>query len=122
MWTDRTAGLDAFETLSWQRPQAISGSALGRALHLPSPTAVEDLRQAEDARLSAARREGLSSALLVPIRDGVVTIAMIELLSRSGGASDAETTIAIEAVALQLGQLAHLLRMSATPHWRLGRL
>jgi hypothetical protein len=61
-------------------------------------------------------------AALVPIRDGVSTLALIELLSVEREAPERELLLALEAIALQLGHFAHLLRLGARPHWRFGRV
>lgn len=61
-------------------------------------------------------------ALLVPIRDGVSTLALLELLSSEARLPDPELLVSFEAIALQLGHFAHLLRLGAKPQWRFGRM
>ena len=80
------------------------------------------LETAEDGRFRAAAGVGLRSALLVPVRDGGTAIAVLEFLSSLEVPVAPEVATALEAVALQLGHFAHLLRLGAAPHWRLGRL
>ena len=74
-----------------------------------------------DSRLNAAAQEEMLTALLVPIREGVATIGLLELLSRKSMVPDTALTTSLEAVALQLAHFSHLLRLGADPHWRLGR-
>jgi hypothetical protein len=65
----------------------------------------------------------MGSALLVPIRDGGgETIAMLELLSRTATAPNPELMPSLEAIALQLGATAQLLRLADVPRWRTGRV
>ena len=63
----------------------------------------------------------MGSALLVPISNGAETIAMLELLSRTATAPNAELTVSLEAAALQLGAIAQLLKLADLPRWRMGR-
>jgi hypothetical protein len=86
------------------------------------PTCLLDLQSAEDSLLRAAATEQMGSAVLVPIREGPEMIAMLELLSRTGVAPNAELMVSLEAVALQLGAVAKLLKLADTPHWRIGRV
>jgi hypothetical protein len=60
--------------------------------------------------------------VLVPISDGRDTIAMLELLSRSTTSPDPELVLRLDAIALQLGVLAHLFKYTDDREWRLGRL
>jgi hypothetical protein len=121
MWTSDPAGLGTFETRTWQHRRDASTGEFGRARSRMAPTCVLELPSAEDSLLRAAAGEQMGSALLVPIRDGSETIAMLELLSRTGAAPNAELMTSLEAVALQLGTLAKLLKLADVPHWRVGR-
>jgi hypothetical protein len=121
MWTV-AAELAGFETLTWQRPLATPGTAVGEALYAPQPTWLRDLQAGDEGRLGVAAEHGLRSALLLPIRDGIETIALLELMTREETEPDGDLMTSLEAVALQLGHFAHLLRLGARPHWRLGRL
>jgi hypothetical protein len=85
-------------------------------------TWLAELDASRDRHFAAAAAQGLRSALLVPIRDGIATVGMLELLSRAHLTIDPDVTASLEAIALQLGHFAHLLRLGASPHWRLGRL
>jgi len=114
--------LNAFETFTWQRLQPVGTGELGTALAAPGATWIRELDTGQGGVLGTAAAHGLRSALLVPIRDGVNPIALLELLTRDSMVPDPELEISLEAVGLQLGQFAHLLREGATPHWRLGRL
>jgi hypothetical protein len=58
----------------------------------------------------------------VPISDGGETIAILELLSRTATAPNAELMVSLEAIALQLGAVAQLLKLSEVPRWRTGRV
>jgi hypothetical protein len=84
-------------------------------------TCLLELQSAEDALLRAAAAEGMGSALLVPIVDGGETIAMLELLSRTATAPDAELIVSLEAIALQLGAIAPLLKLADMSQWRRAR-
>jgi hypothetical protein len=77
-----------------------------------------------------ARRRGIASrervldrgsALLVPISSGGETIAMLELLSRTATAPNAELMVSLEAIALQLSATAQLLKLADVPRWQMGR-
>jgi hypothetical protein len=50
------------------------------------------------------------STLLLPIREGVARIGLLELMCTSAGAPDEELVEAFEVVGLQLGQFAALMR------------
>jgi hypothetical protein len=121
MWTGPDV-LDSFETLTWQKPLPPVGTELGRLFGSPESAWLTDLDDSQDARLCLAAREGIRSALLVPVCEGAETIAAIELLSRGSVSPDGDVAQSMEAVALQLGHFSHLLRKTGEPRWRLGRL
>jgi PAS domain-containing protein len=121
MWT-AGAALEGFDTLTWQRQELLGETAVGRAIRQPHPTWVTDLVGERDDRLRAAANVGMQTALLVPIRDGVSAIAILELLTRARLEPDPTLTTSLDAVALQLGHFSHLLNLGASPHWHLGRL
>jgi hypothetical protein len=121
-WTGDPDGYGAFETLTWQRPEDVDGSGLGRAWTSPEPVVITDLQGADAHRLKLAADAGMRTALYVPVRDGVNILGLIEFLSRSDDAPDRGFLTAMEAVALQLAHFAHLLRLGAKPHWRFGRV
>jgi PAS domain S-box-containing protein len=122
MWTDEAAGLGMFETRTWQHRQDVSKTEFGRARSRSAPTGLLELKTAEDELLRAAAEAGLSSAVLVPIRDDRETIGMLELLSRAESSPGAELMLSLEGIALHLGGVARLLNLAASPHWGLGRL
>jgi GAF domain-containing protein len=64
----------------------------------------------------------MGSALLVPVVAGGETIAMLQLLSASTTAPTPELMVSLEAIALQLGALAQLLKLVDVPRWRTGRV
>jgi hypothetical protein len=121
-WTHDPAGLATFEKRTWQHVEDAAAAEFGRACKRMASTCLLDLQSAEDPLLRIAANEGIGSALLVPISDGGETIAMIELLSRTATAPDPELMVSLEAIALQLGGIAHLLRLADAPRWRVGRL
>jgi PAS domain-containing protein len=121
MWM-RDPGLAPFETRTWQHREDASTAEFGRARNRMATTCLLELQSAEDALLRAAAAEGMGSALLVPISDGGETIAMLELLSRTATAPNAELMVSLEAIALQLGAFAQLLKLADVPRWRTGRL
>jgi hypothetical protein len=85
-------------------------------------TCLLDLQSAEDPLLRAAAADGIGSAMLVPISDGGNTIAMLELLSRGATTPNPELVVSLDAIALQLGALARLLKFTDDREWRLGRV
>ncbi len=121
MWAD-AEHLGLFETLTWQRAEPIEGTELGRALMQTHATSVAAIGASRDPRLQSAADGGIRSALLVPVRDGVHPVAVLEFLSHESEAVDAELAIALEANGVQLGHFAHLLRLGARPQWRTGRV
>jgi hypothetical protein len=44
------------------------------------------------------------------------------LLSRTAIAPNAELMVSLEAIALQLGAIAQLLKLADVPRWRMGRV
>ncbi len=122
MWTRDPDGSGAFQTLTWQHPEPLNGSELGRASTAAHPIAIADVEASQDHRFKLAAAEGMRCAMLVPIRDGVSTLAVLELLGRDDRLPDPHWSLSLEAIALQLGHFAHLLRLGAKPNWRLGRM
>ncbi|MFI4977898.1 MAG: PAS domain-containing protein [Solirubrobacterales bacterium] len=122
IWTRDSAGLGTFETRTWQHREDASTAEFGRARNRMAATCLLELQSAEDPLLRAAAAEGMGSALLVPISDGGETIAILELLSRTATAPNAELMLSLEAIALQLGAIAQLLKIADVPRWRMGRL
>ena len=122
IWMRDRGALAAFESRTWHHRRDASSAEFGRARNRMATTCVLELRSAEDPLLRAAAEEGMGSALLVPISDGAETIAMLELLSRTDTAPDAELMVSLEAIALQLGAVAQLLKLADVPRWRMGRL
>jgi PAS domain-containing protein len=121
-WMRDPAGLAAFNTRTWKHVEDPATAEFGRARNRMATTCLLDLQSAEDPLLREAAAQGMGSALLVPVRDGGETIAMLELFSRSATAPDPELIVALEAVALQLAATAQLLRLADVPRWRTGRL
>ena len=80
------------------------------------------LADSGDARIKQAVAAGMHAAVLVPVREGIQPLAVIELLSTESMEPNEDLTASLEAVAFQLGHFAHLLRIGATPQWRLGKL
>ena len=122
IWMREPEDLVAFENRTWHHRKDASTGEFGRARNRMATTCVLELRSAEDALLRAAAEDGMGSALLVPINDGSDTLAMLELLSRSTTAPNADLMISLEAIALQLGVVAQLLKFTDVPRWRMGRL
>ena len=111
MWTAH-AGLSAFESETWNEPEAGAGSLPAQALHAPHLTWVTEIDAVDDDRLGRAAAHGLRSALLLPIRDGAATVALLELLAHASVKPDAQIAMSLEAAALQLGQFGHMLRVA----------
>jgi hypothetical protein len=96
MWTD-SADLKAFETATRQRGEQAMDGELWRALAAAYTTSLSDLRLSGDGRPSEAAAEGRRSGLLVPVRDGLQPLALIELLSREPVDPSDDLTASIEA-------------------------
>jgi PAS domain-containing protein len=122
IWMRDPTGLATLETRTWQHQRDTSTAEFGRARNRMAATCLIELQSAEDPLLRAAAAEGMGSALLVPISNGGETIAMLELLSRTATAPNAELIVSLEAIALQLGVIAQLLKLADVPRWRTGRL
>ncbi len=121
IWMRDPAGLEAFQTRTWHHRKDLTSAEFGRARNRMATTCVLELRSAEDPLLRAAAEDGMGSALLVPVNDNGETIAMLELLSRTDTAPNAELMVSLEAIALQLGVVAQLLKLADVPRWRMGR-
>jgi hypothetical protein len=104
-------GLDRFESLTWEVALERDGSLLDQALQAPHLTWLTDIDAIDDARLQTAAAHGMSSALLVPVRDGNTTIGLLELLTHDSIEPDAQIALSLEASALQLGRFGHLLSL-----------
>ncbi len=122
VWMREPAGLATFETRAWKHVEDPAIAEFGRARNRMATTCLLDLQSAEDPLLRAAAAEGMGSAILVPVSDGGETIAMLELLSRTDTTPNPELVVSLEAIALQLGALAQLLRFTDDSQWRLGRV
>ena len=122
IWMRDPAGLTTFETRIWKHREDASTGEFGRARNRMAATCLLELQSAEDPLLRAAAGEGMGSALLVPISDGGETIAMLELLSRTATAPNAELMVSLDAIALQLAAIAQLLKLTDVPRWRMGRV
>ncbi|HMD56390.1 MAG TPA: PAS domain-containing protein [Solirubrobacteraceae bacterium] len=119
IWMRDPAGLAKFGTRTWKHREDASTAEFGRARNRMAATCVLELQSAEDPLLRAAAAEGMGSALLVPISVGGETIAMLELLSRTATAPNAELMVSLEAIALQLGAIAQLFKVTDVPRARL---
>jgi hypothetical protein len=122
IWMRDPAALATLETRTLRHRRDESTAEFGRARSRMAATCLLELQSAEDPLLRAAAAEGMGSALLVPISDGGETIAMLELLSRTATAPNAGLMVSLEAIALQLGALAQLLKLTDPRSWRMGRV
>jgi PAS domain-containing protein/predicted nucleic acid-binding Zn-ribbon protein len=109
-WTAHR-GLDRFEALTWEVSLTRDGSLLDQALQAPHLTWLTDIDAVDDARLQTAAAHGMSSALLLPVRNGATTIGLLELLTHDSIEPDAQIALSLEASALQLGRFGHLLSL-----------
>src|SRR5207253_10893461 len=96
MWTVEAGRLGSFETLTWQRSERASATPLGDALLAPELTALSDLGALDGGRMSQVFEQGMRTALLVPIRDGVQPLAVLELLTQSSKPPSADLTASLE--------------------------
>lgn len=111
--------LSDLERLSHTGAHSVS-SRLGAALYARESVWIEDLPGAaatsaskdDDGpdRLAQAEEAGITTAVMLPIREGVARIGVLELLARTQSECDSEVLSALEAVGLQLGQFAALMR------------
>ena len=122
VWMSDAADLGSFEARVWKHVEDPSTAEFGRARSRMAATCLLDLQSAEDPLLRAAADAGIGSAVLIPISDGGDTIAMLELLSKSSATPDPDLVVALDAIALQLGGLAHLFKFADDRDWRLGRI
>lgn len=122
LWMRDPTGLASFEARAWKHVEDPATAEFGRARNRMATTCLLDLQSAEDPLLRAAAAEGIGSAILVPVSDGGDTIAMLELLSRSATTPNPELVVSLDAIALQLGALARLLKFTDDREWRLGRV
>ncbi len=122
VWVRDSAGLGSLESRIWQHRQDASTAEFGRARNRMAATCLLELESAEDPLLRVAAAEGIGSALLAPISSDGQTIAMLELLTHTATAPSAELMVSLEAVALQLGAIAQLLKLADVPRWRMGRV
>lgn len=104
-------GLDRFEALTWEAAVRREGSLLDQALQAPHLTWLTDIDAVDDERLQTASAHGMSSALLLPVRNGTSTIGLLELLTHDAIEPDAQIALSLEAAALQLGRFGHLLSL-----------
>jgi PAS domain S-box-containing protein len=109
-WTAHR-GLDRFEALTWEASPKRNGSLLDQALQAPHLTWLTDIDAVDDERLQTAAAHGMSSALLLPVRNGASTIGLLELLTHDSIEPDAQIGLSLEASALQLGRFGHLLSL-----------
>ncbi len=109
-WTAHR-GLDDFEALTWEAGVRREGSLLDQALQAPHLTWLTDIDAVDDERLQTAAAHGMSSALLLPVRNGATTIGLLELLTHDSVEPDAQIAFSLEASALQLGRFGHLLSL-----------
>ena len=109
-WTAHR-GLDRFEALTWEAGLKRDGSLLDQALQAPHLTWLTDIDAVDDERLQTASSHGMSSALLLPVRNGASTIGLLELLTHDSIEPDAQIALSLEASALQLGRFGHLLSL-----------
>jgi hypothetical protein len=109
MWT-ALGGLSGVEALAREVPRTGAGSLLAQAIHSPSATWLAEIEASGDERLIASASLGMSSAVLLPIRDGAATIGLLELLTRTRIEPEPRLAMSLEAAALQLGRFANQLR------------
>jgi PAS domain-containing protein len=122
VWIRDEKALGSIESRAWKHIEDPSTAEFGRARNRKAATCLLDLQSAEDPLLVTLAAEGIGSAILVPISDGGNTVAMLELLSRGTGMPGPDLMVSLDAVALQLGALARLLKFTDPREWRVGRI
>jgi hypothetical protein len=99
-------GVAGLRTIGQESTDQEGGSLLDQALLAPAGTWLTDIEATGDVRLAAAGGHGMRSALLLPVRAGVATIGLLELLSATRVEPDPRLAMSLEAAALQLGRFA----------------
>jgi hypothetical protein len=122
IWTAEPGSFGFLETRIWQQRQDCSTAEFGRARGRMATTCLLELESAEDPLLRAFFDQGFRAALLVPISADGEAVAMLELLSREATAPSAELMVSLDALALQLGVIAQLIKVANVPRWRTGRV
>ncbi|MHB8692385.1 MAG: PAS domain-containing protein [Solirubrobacteraceae bacterium] len=120
-WCDPAAELAQLETATWQELPALHASPQGSALHDKQPQWLAELDPG-DRRFNTASKHGMSCGLLIPVHDATAPVALVELLGRDGKPPDVEQQLAFAAIAVQLGHLCRLVRLSTEPRWGSGRV
>lgn len=120
MWVDPTAELAPLETATWQQMPRSDDDDIATALH--GVAAVSTIELDPEHRLAKmARDHGLRHAVRVRVGPRGQAIALLELLTDTPPTADGALAVSLEAVAIQLGQVAELMRLGAQPRWAMGR-
>jgi len=106
-----------FETSMWQVRQHPADSAVGRAATAGQPEWLTGLQAAADAHLVSVAREGMQLVVMLPVRHGTDTIAVLELCTRAAAEPDEELDTALQVIAAALGHVHQLLAAAGTPNW-----
>jgi hypothetical protein len=122
MWTGEADEREEFETRTWQKPYPLGTGEIGCALTARDAVWLSEIGASDDDRMRAAAREGMRSAVLVPVHGGDTAVGVLEFLSQHDLEPDAGLAAAMDGAAVQLGHFWHLLRLGAEPRWGLGRL
>jgi hypothetical protein len=120
MWVDPTAELARLETATWQQMPGIDADGIASALHGVAVVSTAEL-DPDDRRSTLARDHGLRHAVRVRVGPRGHAIALLELMTGTPPAADGALVLSLEAVAIQLGQVAELMRLGAQPRWAMGR-
>ena len=73
MWIS-DSDLAQFETVTWQHSERITDGVLGEALTAPGAMTLAELETTEDVRMRQAAAQGMTSVVLVPVRDGTAPV------------------------------------------------
>jgi hypothetical protein len=87
---------------------------LGAALYARGPVWVTGSQAADDVRdahrLPEGAAEAIATALVLPIREGVARIGLLELLATESADRDEDVVRGVEAAGLQVGQFVAFTR------------
>ena len=116
-WCRAPDRMASFETAMWQVRQAGSGSPISDVATAAEPQLLSGLDAAADPHLTTIARAGMHTVVLVPVRHGLETAAVLELCTRAELNPDPELDIAVRVIAAGLANLHQLLTTDRTPQW-----
>jgi hypothetical protein len=121
-WCSHPGEMARFETAMWQVRQDREGTAVGRAAETGTIGWLSELEASSDPHLVSVTREGLTSIVVLPIRDEQGTVAVLELISRARTDQDDELEAELATIGGELARLhTGLVEAETKPRWTGGR-